>query len=424
MNTLLVVLLWTTYLISLYFLIFWFLVFLDKKSSFQTEEKAGRGLARHPVVSVIIPAYNEEKNIKATIQSVLNLEYPKDKLELIIIDDGSKDGTAEVVAGVINSNIGRNIKLIRQSNQGKAMALNNALAKIKGEFFACLDADSSVEQSTLIKMLYLYEQHDNKLTIVTPGMKLIKPKSFMQKLQEIEYIMAMFLCRLMSHLNCIYIAPGPFSLYRTETIRKLGGFDPKNLTEDQEIAYRVQLHQLRIKQCHNAFVYTLGPKTFRELYRQRNRWFKGSFLNFLKYRRMLFNKDYGDFGAIQMFTNISRFFLAASIVGFFFYFTFNSLFDNFSNMLLVGFDITPYLNTFTFNINPLGMDLAKISVLFAIFVLAFFYYCISHRNAKEKLFLKSGVFIALPYFLIYYIILSFISIIVMIEIIFGRKQKW
>ncbi len=423
MNILLVALLWTTYLISLYFLVFWFLVFLDKKSSFRTEEKVERNLTRHPVVSVIIPAYNEEKNIKAAIQSVLNLDYPKDKLELVVVDDGSKDRTAEMVAGIIKSNKGRDIRLIRQQNQGKAAALNTALAKIKGEFFACLDADSFVEQSTLIKMLHLYEQHDDKLVIITPGMKIVKPKSFMQKFQEIEYVMAMFLCRLMSHLNCIYIAPGPFSLYRTRIIRELGGFDPKNLTEDQEIAYRVQLHQLQIKQCHDGFVYTLGPKTFRELYRQRNRWFKGSLLNFLRYRRMLFNKDYGDFGAIQMFTNIGRFFLAASIVGFFLYFTFNSFFERFDRLFLVGFDIMPYLNKFTFEINPLSVDMPKIFILFVMFALALLFYHISHRNAKEKLF-KRRIFIVIPYFLIYYIILSFISIIVIIEIVFGKKQKW
>ena len=132
----------------------------------------------------------------------------------------------------------------------------------KGEFFACLDADSYVEKDTLTKMLVLYEkENDPDLTIVTPAMKVKKPKNLIQKLQRVEYILTLFVSRLMSRLDCIYVAPGPFSLYRKKTIIDMGGFEVGNLTEDQEIAYRAQKHQYKIKQCYNAYVYTIAPKT-------------------------------------------------------------------------------------------------------------------------------------------------------------------
>ena len=91
------------------------------------------------------------------------------------------------------------------------------------------------------------------LAIVTPVMHVNKPKTLVQKLQKIEYIVAMLLVKLMGYIDSNYIAPGPFSLYKTKIISDLGGFDEENLTEDQEIAYRVQTKHLKIRQCPTAF---------------------------------------------------------------------------------------------------------------------------------------------------------------------------
>lgn len=421
-NLVLTILLWMTYFASLYFSIFWFLVFLDKKQSFKEEESIKRTITAYPLVSIVIPAYNEEDTILKTMESVLNLDYPADKIELLILDDGSTDKTASLVKDLIKQNPAKNIRLIKQKNQGKARALNNALAKLKGEFFACLDADSFVDKDTLKKMLYIFEQNNKELTIVTPGMKVLKPKNLLQKLQKIEYLFAMLLCRLMSHLDCVYIAPGPFSLYRTKTIQKLGGFDPYNLTEDQEIAYKAQCHQLKLKQCYDGYVYTIAPKTFKELYQQRNRWFKGSILNFLKYKKLFLNKNYGDFGFIQMITNITLFFLAASTFSFCLYFLVWPFALKFKDLVIVGFNIIPYLNTFSWDISILDTDLPKTFVLLLMLAITGLFLFLAHRNAKEKI--HKSMISMIPYFLIYYLILSFIAIVVLIEVMLGKKQKW
>lgn len=380
-------------------------------------------LAGYPKVSVVIPAYNEEESINGTIQSVINLDYPSDRLEIIVVDDGSRDATVNVVQEIIKQNPERDIKLISQPNQGKASALNNALAKLEGEFFACLDADSVVEKSTLKKMLVVYERNDANLAIVTPSMMVLKPKTLLQKLQKMEYLLAMFLCRLKSQLDCIYVAPGPFSLYRTEIIQKLGGFDVNNLTEDQEIAYRVQLNQFAIKQCHEGYVYTITPHTLRKLYKQRNRWSKGGILNFLKYKKLFLNPAYGDFGLIQMLTNVTLFFLATTTVGFFAYFWILPTLTDFKNLALVGFDIKPYFDTFTINIDFLGSNITKALILLVMFSCTAFFFYLAHKNARERISGNSVISVIL-YFLIYFLILSFIGVIVLVELAIGKRQKW
>ena len=422
MNIFFEILLWATYIIALYFSIFWMLVFFDRKKHFENEKIAI--LIKKPFVSVLIPAYNEKRSIEATIKSVINLDYPKDKIEIIVINDGSKDNTKEIVEMIIRKNKPRKIILLNQKNHGKARALNNGLKIAKGEFFACLDADSFVEKNSLKKMLSVYEKNGNKLAIVTPTMKVKSPKTLVQKIQRAEYIFAILMARMMSSLDCIYVAPGPFSLYRTKVIKKLGGFDENNLTEDMEIAYRLQKHNYLIKQCPGADVFTLAPKTVKSLYNQRNRWFKGGLSNVFKYKGLLLNKNYGDFGMMQMPMNLLYVFLSATMVFFFFYYVMIPFFKMLHDWYLVGFDFKPYLkDVFKFDFNFINFNFDKGLVIYLLFVMFFMLFYFAHRNSKEKI-KKLGWFYLLPYFFIYYTILSFVVVIVIFESIIGKKQKW
>ena len=424
MNTVLSIILWLTYLLSLYFSIFWFIVFLDQRTNFKNQDKKKAKLKKCPFVSVLIPAFNEEEVIKETIKSVLDLDYPKDKLEIIVINDGSTDNTKQEVEGLIDKYKDRNIILINQENQGKAASLNNALKIARGEFFSCLDADSFVDKDTLKKMLALYESNDSDLTIVTPALKVAKPYSLIQKFQRLEYIVAMFVARLMSYLDCIYVAPGPFSLYRTEIIRKLGGFDAGNLTEDQEIAYRVQKHHYKIKQCHDAYVHTIAPRNIQELYRQRNRWYKGSLINIVKYRKLMWNRRYGDFGIMQMSINLLVFLLCSTALFFLAYFLVWPFFKNIYNLYLIGFDIIPYLrDIMDFDLSILSMNIPIIMIISFLFIISIMIFYLAHRNANERI-RKYGILYLIPYYLVYYLILSFMAVVIIVQVAIGKKQKW
>ena len=248
--------------------------------------------------SILIPAYNEDKTIKRTIQSVINLDYPKDRLEIIIVNDGSTDNTAEIVKKIINEKCGSYIKLINQKNGGKGVALNNAIKKAKGEFFVCLDADSFIKEDALKKMLPEFENPD--VAIVLPLMKVKNPQTIVEKIQWYEYLINFFYKKLMAKLDCVHVSPGPFSVYRKKILEKIGSFDENNLTEDLEITLRTQKYHYKIVQLLSTEVYTYAPKTLKAFYKQRRRWYKGTVLNLVKHRSMMFNPKYGDFGMMQL----------------------------------------------------------------------------------------------------------------------------
>jgi cellulose synthase/poly-beta-1,6-N-acetylglucosamine synthase-like glycosyltransferase len=418
------ILLWFIYLASLYFVVFWFLVFMDSRQKFKKEAKKIVSLKDRPFVSILIPAYNEEDSLGGSVHSVLQLDYPKDKMEVIIINDGSRDKTKEVAENIIMKNKSNRIILVNQPNQGKGAALNSGLRIAKGDYFACLDADSFVERDTLKKMLMVYQDANYKdLAIVTPAMKVKNPKNLLQKLQWLEYLLTMFVARLMSKIDCIYVAPGPFSLYRTSIIKNLGGFDNSNITEDQEIAYRAQKHHYGIKQCFDAYVYTISPSTTKSLYKQRNRWYKGSLVNIFKYRRLFWNRHYGDFGLLQMTVNSFMFIFSLAALFFAAYFTLKPLFKSIRDLYLVGFDILPYLKTLEFNINLLNIDAGKFFVLYLLVAFALLFIFISYKNANEKV-KKHGILYMVPYFFVYYLVLAFIAVIATIELMLGKRQKW
>lgn len=134
------------YFIGLYFVIFWLVIYFTEDS----KEKKIQPLKKFPKVSVIIPAYNEEKKILVSIKSLLRLNYPKNKLEIIVVNDGSTDNTRKVVEDFIKTSK-KNIILINQTNKGKGVALNKGIKVSTGEYVACLDADSRVLQDSLKK---------------------------------------------------------------------------------------------------------------------------------------------------------------------------------------------------------------------------------------------------------------------------------
>ncbi len=424
--------LWMTYVVSLYFAVFILLIYLDKKDIFRKEENDSSGqdgkdhsLQKLPLVSVLIPAYNEEKTIIRTLESVYQLDYPKEKLEVIVIDDGSKDKTKKMVEWYVQDK--SNFKLISHQNCGKAVSLNKALKIAKGEFFACLDADSFVDRATLKKMLrQYYSENDPKLAIITPAMKVYQPKNLLQRLQWLEYIVIILIARLSSQIDSLYVAPGPFSLYRTEIIRKLGGFDEKSITEDQEIAYRVQKEQYKIKQCPKGYVYTVAPEAIKPFYRQRRRWYLGSLDCVYKYRGLIANKKYGDFGMMQMIKNALGYFLAITGIAIAFYLIILPLLEKLKNLILIKFNIWPYLLTLKLNLNFLSfllIDFRKgvIIVFLGIVGLTLFY--LAHKNANEKM-IKFGWIPLIPYAFFYYLLKGTILLLSLFEFARGKKIKW
>ena len=417
METLIRILVWFTYLIALYFVVFWLLVLFEKKP----KEKQKR-LKKSPLVTIVIPAYNEEKRIKKTLTSILKLDYPGKKLEFIVVNDGSTDKTKEIAEKIIKENKKFNIKLINQENKGKGTALNVGLRKAKGEFFICLDADSFVEKGALKKILPYFKEKN--IACVLPVLKVKKPKNFLQKMQWFEYIINMFYKELMGRLNCIHVAPGPFSVYRTEIIRKVGYFDENfNLTEDLEMALRLQSKHYRIIQLLEGEVSTIAPKTIKQLYKQRNRWYKGSIYNALRYRKMMLNKNYGDFGIIQMPLIIISGVLAVIIISALFYYNVWNPMKSINNLRYIGFDLITLIKNFRLDFHILDLNFASIISAMIMLILSVYILIKSHASTREKV-TKHGILSIGIYLLAYFALLGVMWVGILVEMLIGKKQRW
>ena len=415
------IIIWFAYLISLYLLTFWLLTLMDK--GLVEESKSLKNIM---AVTVAIPVYNEEKNVRETIESVLSLDYPNEKIEIIAVNDGSTDNTEKVIKNIIAENPGRQIKLITQKNKGKGAALNQALKVAKGELFTCLDADSFVEESALKQMVPYFE--DASIGVVLPLMKVKDPKGFLQKIQWCEYLLNLFYKGIMGKIDCVHVAPGPFSVYRKKALLEVNGFAENNLTEDFEISLKLQEKNYRLMQLLGPQVYTIAPNTLKGFYKQRNRWYKGTMINLFDYKRLIFNKKYGDFGLIQLPRILISGFLAVALLILIGYkFIIKPSFKWVYDLLFVKFDIVYFFkewlanfmaNLTIFDINYTNLFLAAVSIIISVLVIRLsFYY------TREK-YTKYGVITIPAYMALYGIMASFVWLGVFIEMILGKNQKW
>jgi cellulose synthase/poly-beta-1,6-N-acetylglucosamine synthase-like glycosyltransferase len=413
------ILFWILYFILLYVTIFSVLTLLDESYVKRRRLK----IKKWPSVSIIIPAYNEEKTIAETLKSLVALDYPKNKLEIIAINDGSKDNTKNVIKSFEKYGV----KLINQENKGKGAALNNGLKIAKGEFFVCLDADSFVEPKTLKEMIAYFT--DKKIAAVTPIMKVKNPKNLLQKIQSLEYILYIYMKKILERLNAINVAPGPFTIYRREVLIKIGGFDQKSIVEDQEIAYRLQKYQYKIVQSEKGNVTTIAPKTLRKLYKQRSRWSRGSLLTLYKYREMIFNKKYGDFGMYNLPSIAFGTSLFFFVIIFFFVYSVVPFIETIRQWSLVNFSISLNMQTLLPDLqNSLVnylfyTDYAKAFILVSVFLIVLLFMFKAHKETNENMGLKNLIPLTL-FFIVYYIVLSFMWLGAMIELAFRKGYKW
>jgi len=278
---------------ALYFQIFLLITFFESRETIR--KQASHTNTCYPSVAVLVPCYNEEKTVARTVESLLALDYPKDRLSVVIIDDGSTDRTFETMRAFEQH---PQVTLLQKENGGKHTALNLGISRTNIELIGCLDADSFVASDALTEIVKCFE--DKTVMAVTPAVKVWNPRTVLEHIQKAEYNMGIFLRKMFGVMNAIQVTPGPFSLFRRKVFNELGGFKEAHNTEDMEIALRMQSKHYRIENAHTAHVYTVAPKTIPSLYKQRVRWVSGFLNNVVDYRFMLFNKEYGHLGALTL----------------------------------------------------------------------------------------------------------------------------
>lgn len=264
--------------LALYFESFLLVTFLSKPARERRIAPTASSLAATPSVAVIVSVWNEEATVGGTIESLLALEYPKDKLSLILVNDGSTDGTATVIDRFAEH---PQITAVHKTeNGGKFTAMNIGIEHVKdAELIGFLDADSFVAPDALREIVAAFA--DENISAVTASMSIHKPKTLLQRMQYAEYALSITLRHAFASINSLYVTPGPFSFYRRSVFTEIGNFKHAYLAEDMEMAMRMQRAGMQIGNAIRARVYTKGPPTFRRLLRQRIRWTTGFLRNVL-----------------------------------------------------------------------------------------------------------------------------------------------
>jgi len=295
--------------LTTYFEVFLLLVFIGERKRFQVHPLSKR--LSYPSITIIVPAWNEEHTLLGTVNSLLAVDYPKDKLSIFIIDDGSTDNTLKVAEGF---SVHPQIKVFSKPNGGKHTAMNLGISESTSDLIGCLDADSFVDTAALKEIVPYFD--DAETMAVTPSVQIYNPDNVLRRIQSTEYMVGEFTRKVFSRLNALYVTPGPLSIYRREVFEAIGGFEHSYGTEDMEMALRMQSHHMKIENAHTAFVYTVCPASPRALYKQRVRWVSGFLKNaFFKYRFMFFNKKYGHLGLLTVPFAFGSIFIALFFTG-------------------------------------------------------------------------------------------------------------
>lgn len=296
-----------------------------------------------PSMSILAPAYNEGATIIENVRSLLSLHY--NNLEVIIINDGSKDNTLEqliqaydlykadffvnqqlktkTVRGVYRSNnpVYRKLIVVDKENGGKADALNVGVNIARNDYFVCIDVDCVLEQDALLKLAKPFLETSGQRVIAAGGVvriangceieggRLVKvnlPKQFLPRIQTLEYIRAFLLSRMAwTKLNGLLLISGAFGAFDREIVIACGGYSTNTVGEDMELVVRMRRYMEELEEPYKvAFIpdplcWTEAPSSFRILGRQRNRWTRGTIETLRSHKKMFFNPRYGILGMLS-----------------------------------------------------------------------------------------------------------------------------
>ena len=252
----------------------------------------GRAPVTEPV-SVLVPAYNEAKCIENTVRSLMASEHP---VEVVVIDDGSSDGTALIVERL---NL-PNVRVVRQHNAGKPAALNRGLANARHDLVVMMDGDTVFEPATVRELVQPFA--DPSVGAVAGNAKVGNRDSLIGAWQHIEYVMGFNLDRRMyDMLRCMPTIPGAVGAFRRSALERVGGMSDDTLAEDTDITMAMHRDGWRVVYAERARAWTEAPESVQQLWSQRYRWSYGTMQAIWKHRRALVERGpSGRFGRVGL----------------------------------------------------------------------------------------------------------------------------
>ncbi len=319
--------------IAIYFLSLYFMLYFNNRKELFSVPK----LKEKHSVSVLVAAWNEEETIENTIHAIFDIDYPI--LEVIVLNDGSTDKTGEIVEK-LQKKYSR-LKLIDKKNTGKGDSLNQGIKEAKGKLIAVIDADSYPAKDSFKKLVGFF--NDEKVGAATCVIVSRSKKKFFEKLQNVEYHVIAFTRKLLGFVDAIYVVPGPLAIYRKSALEEIGGFDPKNMTEDIEIIWHLTAAGYERKMCLSTFVTTTVPTNLKQWYSQRKRW---------------------NLGGLQCITKYSKSFLKKGMLGYFIwpFFTVQLFLGLFGLGVFTYLVITKFLKNYLFAKYSLGIGTALVTM--------------------------------------------------------------
>ncbi|GAA4631490.1 glycosyltransferase [Actinoallomurus vinaceus] len=236
-----------------------------------------------PPVSVIVPAYNEEVGLAATVRSLVNTTYPS-PIEVLIVDDGSTDDTP-----VIGDRLQRefaNVRLICRPNGGKPAALNTGIAQASHDILVLVDGDTVFQRDTINNLVRPLV--DPRVGAVSGNTKVANRKGLIGRWQHLEYVIGFNLDRRMFDvLECMPTVPGAIGAFRRQALASVGGLSTETLAEDTDLTMAICRAGWRVVYEETALAWTEAPSSLRQLWRQRYRWCYGTLQSMWKHKRAM-----------------------------------------------------------------------------------------------------------------------------------------
>jgi peptidoglycan-N-acetylglucosamine deacetylase len=257
---------------------------------------ARRGSWLAPGVSVLIAAYNEERVIARTLAQVLASDFPL--REVVVIDDGSIDGTSDAVRAVAARD--ERVRLVRTTNGGKWAALNRGMLEVREAVVVTLDADTVVEPDAITHLVARF--HDPRIAAVAGVVKVGNhSRNLITRWQALEYLTQIVIDRAAAALvNGVSVVPGAFAAWRRAAVLQAGGYSGVTLAEDCDLTLLLHQYGWRIEQADDAVAWTEAPETVDALLKQRSRWMFGTFQALWRHRNMLLRPRYGWLGTVTL----------------------------------------------------------------------------------------------------------------------------
>ena len=265
-------------LVMRHFLLIWFSFLHQRELAYEEHPDV------YPFLSIIVPAYNEEEVIAASLSSLLELRYPY--YEIIAVDDGSTDNTYEKMREFEGNHYGVRVQVFRKENSGKADTLNYGIRRSKAPIVVCMDSDSRLTADALRYAVRHFS--DQCVGAVAGNVKVINRHNIWTKLQALEYIEGLNIVRkAQAFFRSVNVIPGPIGIFRRKAIEATGGYDSDTFAEDFDMTVKILADGWKINYEPKAVAFTEAPEELLDIIKQRYRWSRGILQALRKQKHLL-----------------------------------------------------------------------------------------------------------------------------------------